>query len=329
MGSRFSPKFVGAFVLGALALITLSVVLIGSGHFFQRTAPYVLYFRGSVNGLRVGAPVKVRGVTIGSVAQIRLSFDPAGEAAYRAKHPDTILIAVVIEVDLKQLAGLVAIGANELDNANAFRGAVKRGLRAYLGTESLVTGMLFVALDFKPGTPENRVLPTDSRYLEIPTIPTALEQAQEDINAALAKLRKVDFDALLTSLTETLDALRQLVSSPRTQAVVDSLTRTTDSLDKTSKSFRLLAESLHNEIAPLSKSLQRTSDTANLALQQARATLATVQTTVNPDSPLGYQLKEALVQVSEAARQVSELAEFLQRNPSAIVRGKATNGATH
>lgn len=329
MGNRFSPKFVGAFVIGALALIVISVVLVGSGHFFQHTSEYVLYFRGSVNGLRVGAQVKVRGVPIGSVTEIRLSLDPAGEAAYRAKHPDEILIAVVIEVDLRQLAGLGAVRVNELTKPGVFRRAVKRGLRAYLGTESMVTGLLFVALDFKPGTPENLVLPPDSRYLEIPTIPTALEQAQEDITAALDKLRKVDFEALLTSLTETLDALRQLVGSPRTQAVIDSLTRTTDSLDKTSKSFRSLAEKMHGEIAPLSQSLQRTSDTANLALQQAKETLATVQTTVNPDSPLGYQLRETLIQVSEAARQIRELAEFLQRNPSAIIRGKATNEADH
>ena len=329
MGSRFSPKFVGAFVIGALALITISVVLLGSGRLFTHAPRYVLYFKGSVNGLRVGAQVKVRGVPIGSVTQIRLSFDPTAEAAYRAKHRDVILIAVVIEVELEQLAGLGAIRVKELSNSSAFREAVKRGLRAYLGTESLVTGLLFVALDFRPGTPENLVLPPDSRYLEIPTIPTALEQAQEDINAAIAKLRKIDFEALFTSLTETLDALRQLVGSPRTQAVVDSLTRTTDSLDKTSKSFRELAERLHSEIAPLSKSLQRTSDSANLALLQATKTLTTIQTTVDPESPLGYQLHETLVQLSEAARQMRELAEFLQRNPSALVRGKATNEAGH
>ncbi len=329
MGSRFSPKFVGAFVISALALFVISVVLLGSGRLFTHAPRYVLYFKGSVNGLRVGAQVKVRGVPIGSVTQIRLSFDPAAEAAYRAQHRDAILIAVVIEVDLEQLAGLGGIRVNELKNSDAVREAVKRGLRAYLGTESLVTGLLFVALDFKPGTPENLVLPPDSRHLEIPTIPTALEEAQENINVALAKLRKVDFEALFTSLTETLDALRQLVSSPRTQAVVDSLTRTTDSLDKTSKSFRELAEKLHGEIAPLSLSLQRTSDTANLALQQARETLATIQTTVDPESPLGYQLHETLVQLSEAARQMRELAELLQRNPSAIIRGKAANEAGH
>lgn len=327
MGNRFSPKFVGAFVLGALALIALSVMLLGSGHWFTHSPEYVLYFKGSVNGLRVGAQVKVRGVPIGTVTQIRLSFDPAAEAAYRATHRDAILIAVVIEIDLEQLAGLGAIRINELNNPDAVREAVKRGLRAYLGTESLVTGLLFVALDFKPGSPANLILPPNSGYREIPTIPTALEEAQEDVTVALEKLRKVDFEALLTSLTETLDALRQLVGSPRTQAVVDSLTRTTDSLDRTSNSFRVLADSLHGEIAPLSKNLERTSDTANAALEQAKETLATIQTTVDSESPLGYQLHETLVQISEAARQIRELAELLQRNPSAIVRGKSSNEA--
>jgi phospholipid/cholesterol/gamma-HCH transport system substrate-binding protein len=327
VGSRFSPKIVGAFVIGALALIAVSVMLLGSGRLFRNAPEYVLYFQGSVNGLRVGAPVKVRGVPIGSVTQIRLSFDPAAEAAYRAKHRDEILIAVVIEVDLQQLTELGAIRVKELSDAEAVHEAVKRGLRAYLGTESLVTGLLFVSLDFRPATPAHLVLRPGAKELEIPTIPTALEQAQEDINGALSKLRKIDFEALFTSLTETLDALRQLVGSPRTQAVIDSLTRATDSLDKTSTSFRHLAESIHAEISPLSKSLQRTSDTANLALKQAQQTLATMQTTVDPESPLGFQIRETLAQLSEAARQVRELAELLQRNPSAIVRGKATKGA--
>ncbi|MBF6569023.1 MAG: MCE family protein [Candidatus Binataceae bacterium] len=328
MGKRDNPRLIGAFVVGAVALLILGVVLLGSGRLLGQAPHYVLYFKGSVNGLRVGSSVKVRGVTVGSVRKILLSFDPAGEAKYREKHPDVILIAVVIEIDTAQLAGLGAVSVRGLNNPAEFHEAVQHGLRAYLGTESLVTGMLFISLDFVPNSPAAHVLPTDSPYLEIPTIPTVFEQAQQDVLMALAKLRKVDFEALITSLTETLNALRELVASPRTQAVVDSLTRATNSLDKTSNSIRQLAEGLNSEITPLSKSLQTTSESANLALRQANATLTSVQHSIAPDSPLGYQLNQTLSQLSTAAREVRNLAEYLQRNPSALVRGKAQTETT-
>ena len=67
MNHRVSPMLIGAFVLGALLLAVMAVVVIGSGRYFRRTSPFVLYFPGSVNGLREGAAVKFRGVEIGSV----------------------------------------------------------------------------------------------------------------------------------------------------------------------------------------------------------------------------------------------------------------------
>ena len=76
MKQRVSPTLIGAFVLGAVLLAVTAVVLIGSGRFFRRTSPFVLYFPGSVNGLRIGAPVKFRGVEIGSVEDIRLQLQP-------------------------------------------------------------------------------------------------------------------------------------------------------------------------------------------------------------------------------------------------------------
>ena len=97
MNRRVSPTLIGAFVLGAVLLAVMAVVLIGSGRYFRRTSPFVLYFPGSVNGLRVGAPVKFRGVEIGSVEDIRLQLQ---------RGPECIRIPVIIGIDPEKITSL-------------------------------------------------------------------------------------------------------------------------------------------------------------------------------------------------------------------------------
>ena len=94
MNKKISPTLIGGFVVGALALLVIAVIAFGSGQLFRKTREFVLYFDSSVNGLRIGAPVKFRGVEIGSVKDIRFQLD---------EDTQVNKIPVIIEIDLEKL----------------------------------------------------------------------------------------------------------------------------------------------------------------------------------------------------------------------------------
>ena len=148
MNKKISPAVIGAFVLGAMVLIVAAILVFGSGQLFRRTKDFVLYFDNSVNGLRVGAPVKLKGVTIGSVLDIRLQLEKGAQVDK---------IPVIIEIDLEKLTSKGATAAAAVNPEGLHNLIVGRGLRGQLEMESLVTGLLYVALDFFPGTPINLV----------------------------------------------------------------------------------------------------------------------------------------------------------------------------
>src|SRR5215470_5003382 len=97
MRTQANARLVGAFVLGAIVLAIAAVAVLGSGRLFRKTYPFILVFRGNVNGLRVGAPVKIKGVTIGSVTDIGLRLNLGLEDV--SARQGGIQIPVMIEID--------------------------------------------------------------------------------------------------------------------------------------------------------------------------------------------------------------------------------------
>ena len=182
MSKKANPTLIGAFVVGAIVLVIGAVTILGSGRLFRKTYEFVLYFEGSVSGLREGAPVKYKGVEIGSITKILLQLDEGAEVNR---------IPVIIKLDADKISGR-GVGGSLADPAG-LKAAIDRGLRGQLQTESIVTGVLFVALDLFPDSPAKFVQPPGSRYPEIPTIPTTLQKAQDILGQLLTKLDDVDF----------------------------------------------------------------------------------------------------------------------------------------
>jgi paraquat-inducible protein B len=331
MNKKMSPAVIGTFVLGAVALVVIAILVFGSGRLFRQTRNFVLYFDNSVNGLRVGAPVKLKGVEIGSVKDIRILV---GQGTVGDKIP------VVIEIDLKKLTrrGAAAAAQTTVDPEAMQKVIVDRGLRGQLEMESLVTGLLYVALDFFPGSPIDLVQKPggDYDYAEIPTLPTTLEQAKGALTRVISKLEDIDFKELDANLEATLKGINRTVNSPEVDSVLRSLARVMPKVDEAVVNIRNLAGTMDDKVKILADDLLHTSGDARVALKQAgdalkqteetmkraEAAVANIETLSDLDSPVNYELVKGLKDVSTAARSLRSLSDYLERNPRALIFGK-------
>ncbi len=303
MGRKASPAVIGAFVLGAVALGVVAVTVWGSGKLFHHQFVAICYFPGSVNGLSPGAPVKFRGVQIGEVSEIRLLYEQA-QGAPR--------IPVFLKIDPERMQEL---GATSAPSVELLQRLVGQGLRARLSTLSIVTGVLYVEFDLLPGSPVEMMQAATATYPEIPTLPTPLEEATRTVSDVLAQLKEVDFKGIGVAVREAVDGVNRLANNPRLVAALDGLP------DAIAAARRLLTD-LDTRTAPLGDGLRDVSQDTRQTLASLRATLESIQAMVAPDAPLAVEATRAASDLGTAARGLRDLADFLERNPNAVVFGR-------
>ncbi len=243
---------------------------------------YVLHFSQSVRGLSVGAPVDFRGVNIGEVT--RISLDYLREQS---------LLRTAVEINIYPERAFARLRTREPNPDPARRLAtlkrfVDRGLRAQLRTANLVSGQMYVTLDFFPK--EKPVKMDMARVpLELPTVPGGFEELQNSVENVVKKLEKIPFDEIVA------DVRRAAAGFETTLATVNALAARADS-----------------EIAPELKA----------TLEQARTTLEQAQTLLSEDAPLQSDLSRTLRDVTRAAGAIRSLADYLERHPESLLRGK-------
>ena len=319
MAKRISPTAIGAFVVASFAILIIALIVVGSGDLLRKPQEFICMFQGDLNGLKIGAPVKARGVEIGSVHAINLRLLPS-EGRLRPDITD-LRIPVVIDLNVKELTSRG--GSGEALEEKGYKALFERGLRAQLRTESLLTGLLYIDLDLHPGTLIDLAIePGSGPFPEIPTVSTQLEQFQDQANKALDKLDHIDFEALAGSITKAANSINELAGSPTLRATLESLKETTANLNKAVISIRNAVDSTTSKIDPLVAALQKNSTEANATMLQTRAVLANLQTSLDPDSELLVHLNDTLDQLADTTHSIGEFTDYLQRNPSALVRGK-------
>ncbi len=320
---------VGVLVLAGLALLVGAVLFLG-GNKIAHGRPYETYFRDSVQGLDVGAPVKYRGVTIGAVTQIGLS-----SAAYGRGAPDEIRRATFRTVFVRFEIDTSRVGQPPDD------ATVQEGLRTRIAPQGL-TGQSYIELDFANAQrfPVLEV-PWQPRYTYLPSMPSTLSQVQDAATVLLGKIQQVDIDGLASGVLGLVTDLRGTLRDGDGHALLVQATATLKSvqtalaeadvpalsgeLRQTLGSARALAQ------GPQTRDLLRsaTAATDKLALAAARlpqliASLDAVSRRADTgsadlESGLVPLLRDARTAVS-ALRQASE---DLRRDPGQVVFGGA------
>jgi paraquat-inducible protein B len=264
---------------------------------------YLLYFGGSVRGLTVGAPVEFRGMRIGEVLDVNLQFD-VGKQAF--------LIPVLIEIEQGRVK-ITGDVPDDLQKHQLLDIMVERGLRAQLRTGNLITGQLLVALDIHPEAPSARIDWKQDTPV-FPTVPAPLEEITVSLVQLLNKIETLPIEQIGRDLQETTRGASRLVNSAELRDAVTALNAT--------------AQQAQQMTTQLNKTLTQQAETAieqlNKTLKQAQQTLEDISGTVSPDSALYEELKRSLTELADAARSIRVMADYLERHPDALIKGKGT-----
>ena len=270
-------------------------------------ALFILFFDSSVRGLSIGAPVEFRGIRVGSVLDVRLEFDP-DTADFRIPVLIDIEPQRVSLFDRSLIGAKLTVGQRQ---ANLDQ-IIGRGLRARLKTGSFITGQLLVDLDLHPEAPAI-LTGLNKEYPEIPTIPPSLEEITNSVTDLLAKLQRLPLDTISKKVLDTLEGADRLVNSREIKGAVASLSEVSARVEK------LVAKADEKVVPEITAALAQIEST----LKKAERTLDSIDSVVSPESALRYETQVAIQELSATARSVRRLAEFLERNPSALLTGKA------
>jgi len=320
---------IGLFVLAVIALFVASLFFFGLADLFQKRLRCVSFFDESVRGLDEGSKVRYRGVEIGQVEAVLLGF-PADKAKGR--------IPVVYSINQTRLNNKLGLDTNFF-NASKYEEAVQKGLRAQLENESVLTGQLFVNLNYDSvkGEPTPKPVEYEGRYW-IPSTPSTLEDVTKTAVKVVNELGDIDYGKIGSDFQELLKNLNGLIGSldpgeanKELLAVLQSvdsflesgdLQETFQAVEKASTEIGNLAEGLGKESEALAPEVRTTLEDLSTTLQSIGSLSDELRALGRgPDSPVA-NANSTLRELRETLRSLDRFLEMLQRHPNALLFGK-------
>jgi paraquat-inducible protein B len=339
MSKPVNPAVIGGFSLGALTLLVIALLIFGVGEDLKADKiQYVVFFDSSLNGLDIGAPVKLQGVKIGQVKEISLQLDRKQGKIYKP---------VTLEIDRASISvssGSLLPNPKNLEQLKKNRDRlVELGMRARLETQSLLTGLLYVDLNFYSDKPPVYAGLEYKDLLEIPGVPTTVDELKNTAEEVAQKLRALPLDQIVGDLADSLREIKDLLRSEDVKRSRTALADSLEGLDKTTKilnknlepilkntdktvqdSNLLIKETqamvaeLGKQLPPLISNTDKTLNAATAAMKKAEDSLQQVDDAIGPESTLS----DTLEAVKQAARAVRDLGDYLERHPESLLSGK-------
>lgn len=328
MSKQASPTLIGGFVVGAIAVLVAGLLIFGGTNLFAERQTYVAYFDESVKGLRPGAAVDFRGAQVGQVTGISVRYDQSNES---------LRIPVVIELQGDRIT--FVDGATRPQAGSGLRPLIEKGLRAQLQMESLVTGLLYINLDFFPNT-EVKVTGGEQPYPEMPTIPSPMATLQMSGTEVLTQVPEIarKLDEVLAQLSQGLGA-----SQGGIEQIVKDVAAFTDGLEKAAPAIDRLvanADQTTTDVKELVQANREAIGSAIVDLRQAAAAMTRMADQVNnlvAENREGlrdftsnglYQFSGLAVDAQDMVNQIRRIAEELERDPTRFLFGNRAGGVS-
>ncbi len=345
MKRRAHPTRIGLFMLGAVALLVAAVLVVSRGGLFSPRERAVAHFDGSVYGLQLGAPVVFRGVRLGSVVAIGVVYQG---------RPGHYAIPVEMEIERDKIASVQGKGANV-----SVADLVAQGLSAQLSMQSLLTGLLYVDLDLRPATPPRPRPAGHDGLTEVPTVASPIQALQKqlqtldlgslvaDVSAVAAGARQLVADPKVRQTLDDLalagSDLRRLLArldqrvgplADALQATLGATKRTADQwggeVDRVNRAVDRVGVAADSVTGTMAR-VDRVADAAQPTLQSVQRaaddlarTASALRSATSDDSGLLQQFERAAQDMARASRAVRDLADLLERQPEALIRGRST-----
>ena len=244
----------------------------------------LMYFNQSPRGLSPGAPVDFRGIVLGEVKSIGVQFD-------RSEREFLMPVLITVYPDRLRRAAVAsgqAPAESKYTQEERLRFLIGKGLRAQLRTGNLLTGQVYVALDFFPKEKPVKFDPS-ANPIQLPTVQNSLDEIQSQVQEIAAKINKIPFEEISADLRKTLRTL-----------------------DKTLTAAESTVTRINNDVTP----------EIAAAMKDARKTINTADRTLAEDSPLQQDLRQTLQELTRTAGSIRVLTDYLERHPESLLRGK-------
>ena len=299
MSKPVNPYTLGAFLVGSLTLLIVAILVFGGGQFLKKKTEYVIFFDGALNGLNIGAPVKLQGVQIGTVKEISLELD---QKFVRISKP------VVIEIDpgvLLDASGKpLHIASSMEERKKNTQRLIDSGLKAQLQTQSLLTGLLYVEVNFFRDEPLQLTGINYKDLPELPSVPTTVDQIKSTADEMLSKFRQLPIEDMVKDLAVTLKEIKDIATSDELKKNRADLTKTLaeteqlvtnlnkglvpllNNMNGTMVDTRNLVQQFTQDMKPVLISSEKTLNTATSVLLESNHALGSVEALAAPDAPL-------------------------------------------